>query len=31
MYKTRWSLFQVLSTTLHCVKTIQKVLLHRQK
>ena len=25
MYKTRWSLFQVLHTTLHCVKTIQKV------
>jgi len=24
MYKTRWSLFQVLHTTLHCVKTIQK-------
>ena len=22
MYKTRWSLFQVLHTTLHCVKTI---------
>jgi len=25
MYKTRWSLFQVLHTTLHCVKTIQIV------
>jgi len=25
VYKTRWSLFQVLHTTLHCVKTIQKV------
>ena len=25
MYKTRWSLFQVLHTTLHCVKIIQKV------
>ena len=25
MYKTRLSLFQVLHTTLHCVKTIQKV------
>jgi len=25
MYKTRWSLFQVLHTTLHRVKTIQKV------
>ena len=25
MYKSRWSLFQVLHTTLHCVKTIQKV------
>jgi len=25
MYKTRWSLFQFLHTTLHCVKTIQKV------
>ena len=25
MYKARWSLFQVLHTTLHCVKTIQKV------
>jgi len=25
MYKTPWSLFQVLHTTLHCVKTNQKV------
>ena len=25
MYKTRWSLFQVSHTALHCVKTIQKV------
>jgi len=25
MYKTRWSLFQVLHTMLYCVKTIQKV------
>jgi len=25
MYKTWWSLFQVLHTTLHCVKTDQKV------
>ena len=25
MYKTWWSLFQVLHPTLHCVKTIQKV------
>jgi len=25
MYKTRWSLFQVLLTTLLCVKAIQKV------
>ena len=25
MYKTRCSLVQVLHTTLHCVKTIQKV------
>ena len=25
MYKTRWSLYQVLHTTLHCAKTIQKV------
>jgi len=25
MYKTPWSLFQVLHTTVHCVKTIQKV------